>query len=121
MKKQIAVVGGDFIGPEVVKQAVLVLEAVGGEFGHEFEFAEVVAGGVAIDLFGEPLPQRSIDICKGSDAVLLGAVGGCAGGNEWDKMPPDKRPEQALLGLRKELGLFANLRPAVLHKELTGA
>ena len=121
MKKNIAVIPGDFIGPEVVAETVLVLQAVATKFGHEFNFIEADAGGAAIDKHGEPLPQKTIDICKSSDSVLLGAVGGSAGGNKWDEMPPNKRPEQALLGLRKELGLFANLRPAVLHKQLIDA
>ena len=121
MKKTIAIVPGDFIGPEVIAETTLVLKAIASKYNHEFEFIEACAGGAAIDMYGEPLPQASIDICKASDSVLLGAVGGAAGGNKWDEMPPNKRPEQALLGLRKELGLFANLRPALLHKQLIDA
>jgi 3-isopropylmalate dehydrogenase len=121
MTKRITVIPGDFIGPEVIKQAVSVLEAVAVKFGHTFVFTCADAGGAAIDKYGVPLPLDTVEACKNSDSVLLGAVGGAAGGNRWDQMPPSLRPEQALLGLRKELGLYANLRPAVLHKELIAA
>lgn len=114
MNYQIAVVPGDGIGPEVIDQALLVLDRVGQRFGHTFEYKKVLAGGCAIDATGSCLPQETIDICKASDAVLLGAVGGW----KWDTLPGSERPEQALLGLRKELGLFANLRPAMLFDEL---
>ncbi len=107
-------VKGDGIGPEVVNAAAAVLEKTGKVFGHTFEFADVLAGGCAIDLKGEPLPEESINICKNSDAVLLGAVGG----PKWDSLPGELRPEKALLGLRKALGLYANLRPAKLYPAL---
>ena len=113
----IAVIKGDGIGPDVVEQAMLVLERISGIYGCKFNFTEVLAGGCAIDATGIPLPQETIDICKKSDAVLLGAVGG----PKWDDMPSDKRPERALLGIRKELGLFANLRPAVIFESLSDA
>ncbi|WP_058486613.1 3-isopropylmalate dehydrogenase [Defluviitalea phaphyphila] len=117
MNFNIATIPGDGIGPDIIEQAVLVLNKIGEKFGHTFNYTEVLAGGAAIDAKGEPLPQETIDICKKSDSVLLGAVGG----PKWDNLPGDKRPEKALLGLRGELGLFANLRPATLHKALKDA
>ena len=114
MKYNIAVIPGDGIGPEVINEAIKVLDAVGSKYGHEFNYTQVLAGGAAIDAAGECLPQETIDIAKKSDAVLLGAVGG----PKWDSLPGDKRPERALLGIRKELGLFANLRPAIMFDEL---
>ena len=117
MRYNIAVIPGDGIGPEVINEAIKVLDAVGGKYGHEFNYTQVLAGGAAIDAAGECLPQETIDIAKKSDAVLLGAVGG----PKWDSLPGDKRPERALLGIRKELGLFANLRPAIMFDELKDA
>ena len=117
MNFNIAVIPGDGIGPEVIRETMKVLEKIGGKFGHQFKFTEVDAGGIAIDKYGEPLPQKSIDICKASDSVLLGAVGGW----QWDNLPGDKRPERALLGIRGELKLYANLRPARLYKALKKA
>ena len=117
MNYNIAVVKGDGIGPEVVTEAIKVLDKVGDKFGHQFSYNYVLAGGCAIDATGQCLPQETIDVCKASDAVLLGAVGG----PKWDNVPGDERPERALLGLRKELGLFANLRPAVVFDELADA
>ncbi len=117
MKVRIALVPGDGIGPEIVNGAVAVLNAVGEKFGHTFAFETVLAGGCAIDRFGEPLPRESLQACLNSDSVLLGAVGG----PKWDTLPGHLRPERALLGLRKELGLFANLRPAKLQKDLAAA
>ncbi|MCD7906033.1 MAG: 3-isopropylmalate dehydrogenase [Clostridiales bacterium] len=117
MNFKIAVVAGDGIGPEVMEENIKVLNAVGEKFGHTFEYTYVLGGGCAIDKYGEPLPQHTIDVCKASDSVLLGAVGGW----QWDTLPGDKRPEKALLGLRGALGLYANLRPATLHQALAGA
>lgn len=117
MNYNIALIPGDGIGPEVVAETVKVLNKVGQKSGHTFTYTEVLAGGCAIDATGACLPQETIDICKASDAVLLGAVGGW----QWDTLPGDQRPERALLGLRKELGLFANLRPALLFDELADA
>ena len=117
MKYRIAVVKGDGIGPEVIDEATKVLDAVGERFGHTFEYTYVLAGGAAIDETGRCLPDETVDIAKASDAVLLGAVGG----PKWDDLPGDERPERALLGLRKELGLFANLRPAMVFDELADA
>lgn len=113
----IAVVSGDGIGPEVTKEAQRVLEKVGSLYGHSFEFSEVLAGGIAIDTVGECLPKASIDKCLESDSVLLGAIGG----PKWEGMPGDQRPERALLGLRKAMGLYANLRPATIHPALIDA
>ncbi|MCL2380520.1 MAG: 3-isopropylmalate dehydrogenase [Treponema sp.] len=117
MKAQIAVIPGDGIGPEVVEQALLALDKVGERFGHEFTYKTALAGGCAIDAAGTPLPQETLEICKASDAVLLGAIGGW----KWDSLPGDQRPERGLLGLRAGLALFANLRPAVLFEELADA
>ncbi len=116
MKALIAVLPGDGIGPEVVAQATAVLRAVGADFGHSFELREALFGGCAIDATGAPLPPETLALCREADAVLLGAVGG----PKWD--PPAKvRPEQGLLTLRKELGLFANLRPVTAHPLLAHA
>ena len=117
MKHSIAVVAGDGIGPEITGAAVRVLEKTGEKFGHTFSFHFVLAGGAAIDATGEPLPKVTVEACLGSDSVLLGAVGG----PKWDGLPGAKRPERALLGLRKEMGLFANIRPAKLMQELAPA
>lgn len=117
MNYQIAVIPGDGIGPDVVEQTLKVMDKVGEKFGHTFNYTKVLAGGCAIDATGDCLPQETIDICKASDAVLLGAVGGW----KWDNLPGDQRPERALLGLRKALGLFANLRPALLFEQLADA
>lgn len=114
MNFNIAVIPGDGIGPEVIAEAINVLDSVGAKYGHSFSYKEALAGGSAIDAVGKCLPQETIDICKDADAVLLGAVGG----PKWDMLPGDERPERALLGLRKELGLFANIRPALLFPEL---
>lgn len=116
-KYQIAVIPGDGIGPEVTNGTRAVLEAVAKSCGHEFLFTEWLAGGIAIDATGEPLPAATIAGCRKSDAILLGAVGG----PQWDNLPGDRRPERALLGLRGELGLYANIRPAVLHQALADA
>lgn len=117
MNKKICVMPGDGIGPEIVEQALLVLKAIEKKFNHTFEIEEALIGGIAIDKTGGPLPQETIDKCKKSDAVLLGAVGG----SKWDTLDPSIRPERGLLAIRKELGLFANLRPAFLFPELKGA
>ncbi|MGI6170356.1 MAG: 3-isopropylmalate dehydrogenase [Butyricicoccus sp.] len=117
MEYNIAVIKGDGIGPEIVTEAMKALEVVGEKYGHIFHFTECYAGGNAIDKFGIPLPQETLDTCKASDSVLLGAVGG----PKWDSVPSDKRPERALLGLRSGLGLFVNLRPAQMHAALADA
>jgi 3-isopropylmalate dehydrogenase len=117
MKKNIAVIKGDGIGPEVVDQAILVLDRVAKTYGHSFSYQEVLAGGAALDAHGVPLPKETVEVCKKSDAVLLGAMGG----PKWDVLPGHLRPEKGLLGLRAALGLFANIRPAVLFSELASA
>ncbi len=117
MEKKIAVVRGDGIGPEIVGEALKVLHAIEQKYNHHFILDEVLAGGCAIDATGECLPQQSIDQLLASDSVLLGAVGG----PKYDSQPPQNRPEKALLRIRSLLGLFANLRPAVLFDQLADA
>jgi 3-isopropylmalate dehydrogenase len=117
MEKTIALIPGDGIGPDVVAEAVKVLDAVAKKFGHKWNYRDVVAGGAAIDKFGHPLPQDQLDICLSSDSVLLGAVGG----PKWDNVAPEIRPEKALLGLRGGMKVFANLRPAVMWPQLKDA
>ncbi|MFT3952624.1 MAG: 3-isopropylmalate dehydrogenase [Oscillospiraceae bacterium] len=117
MNKKIAVIKGDGIGPEIVTQALRVLDAAGARFGHEFIYKEVLMGGCAIDAVGEPLPEETVEVCLASDSVFLGAVGG----PKWDKLPGHLRPEAGLLGIRAALGLFANIRPAKLIPALAGA
>ncbi|WP_080844543.1 3-isopropylmalate dehydrogenase [Cytobacillus gottheilii] len=114
MEKRIVVLPGDGIGKEVTKGAVEVLQAVGERFGHQFHFTYGSIGGEAIDTYGTPLPDETIQHCKDSDAVLLGAVGG----PKWDAQPPNLRPERGLLKIRKELNLFANLRPTSYYESL---
>ena len=117
MKYNIAVIPGDGIGPEVVDATIKVLNAVGEKFGHRFDYEYLLAGGCAIDKFGTPLPEETLEACKKSDSVLLGAVGG----PKWDEPTAKVRPEQALLGLRGGLGLYCNLRPALLYAPLKDA
>lgn len=117
MKKNIVVLAGDGIGPEITGAAVEVLRRVAEKYGHEFAFDYKDMGGCAIDRFGVPLPDETVDACKKADGVLLGAVGG----PKWDAQPADNRPEKGLLGIRSALGLYANLRPAVIYPELADA
>jgi 3-isopropylmalate dehydrogenase len=117
MQKNICLLPGDGIGPEIVGQSVKVLEAVNERFGHLLTTETALIGGAAIDAKGVPLPDETVEACKRSDAVLLGAVGG----PKWDEIERDIRPERGLLAIRKELGLFANLRPAMLFPELAQA
>ena len=117
MKKQIAVLPGDGIGAEVAESAITVLQAIGSKFGHEFEFKKMLIGGCAIDETGTPLPDETLSICRSSDAILLGAVGGY----KWDNLPNGQRPEKGLLKLRKSLDLFANLRPVTVFESLADA
>ena len=114
---QIAVLKGDGIGPEIVDEAIRVLGKAGEKFGFAMHCHYALLGGCAIDETGVPLPQETIDTCKAADSTLLGAVGG----PKWDSVPGDRRPEKGLLGIRGALGLFANLRPAVIFPELRGA
>lgn len=117
MQKNIAVISGDGIGVEILEQVCKILDKVAQIYNHKFIFNELFAGGCAIDKYGECLPKHTLESCKKSDSVLLGAVGG----PKWDNEPSYNRPEKALLTLRKELGLFANIRPALLLQELRNA
>lgn len=117
LKANIVLLPGDGIGPEIVTQTHRVLETVASSFGHHFEFSSHMIGGIAIDTCGDPLPQETIDACRDSHAILLGAVGG----PKWDDPSAKTRPEVGLLKIRKELGLFANLRPICLFDELLDA
>ena len=121
MTYNIGVIKGDGIGPEIVKEAVKVLDAVGAKFGHQFNYNEILMGGCSIDATGEPLTDEAIEAAKASDAVLMGSIGGNTSTSPWYKLPADKRPEAGLLKLRKSLNLFANLRPAYLYEELKEA
>ena len=118
MNYKIALIRGDGIGPEVVGEAVKVLDQVGKKFGHTFTYTDVLMGGCAIDQVGKSYPDGTAEACKACDAVLLGAVGGPKWGHSTD---PEKRPETALLSIRKDLGLYANLRPAALRPALADA
>ncbi|MGN8841226.1 3-isopropylmalate dehydrogenase [Niallia sp. Sow4_A1] len=114
MNKRIAVLPGDGIGPEIVAGAVRILQTIETLYGHQFELTYADIGGCATDKTGTPLPNETITICKNSDAILLGAVGG----PKWDSLPVEKRPEQGLLKIRKALNLFANLRPTTCYESL---
>lgn len=120
MELHIGCITGDGIGPEIVREAKKVLDRVAEKFGHTIQYTEILLGGASIDVHGIPLTQEAIDAAKKSDAVLMGSIGGDANTSPWYKLPPQKRPEAGLLAIRKELGLFANLRPAVLYDELAG-
>ncbi len=117
MAKNIVVLPGDGIGPDIIAEAVKVLNKIEDLYGYEYNLEEYDVGGIAIDKHGEPLPKATMDACLASDAVLLGAVGG----PKWDNLAGDKRPEAALLGMRKGMGLFANLRPAIVYPSLVNA
>ncbi|MBQ8893317.1 MAG: 3-isopropylmalate dehydrogenase [Clostridia bacterium] len=117
MNKKITVLPGDGIGPEIVAEAIKVLNKVADQFGHSFEYTYVDIGGCSIDKYGVPITDEGMKLCKESDSVLLGAVGG----PKWDNVDPSIRPEKALLAVRKELGLFANLRPTKLFPQLADA
>ena len=121
MKLDIAVIPGDGIGPEIVREARKVLDTVAERFGHELAYTELLMGGASIDVHGVPLTDETIETAKSKAAVLMGSIGGDAATSPWYQLPPEKRPEAGLLKLRKSLGLFANLRPAVLYKELRKA
>jgi 3-isopropylmalate dehydrogenase len=121
MDCKITLIPGDGIGPEIVSEAVKVLDAVGEKYGHHFDYTKILMGGCSIDEYGVPLTDEAINIAKSGDAVLLGAVGGNVGNSRWYDVAPDLRPEAGLLKIRKELELFANIRPAYLYNELKGA
>ena len=114
MDFKIAVIKGDGVGQEIINEGIKILRNIEEKHNHKFELKEVLAGGIAIDKEGVPLPQKTLKICKESDAVLLGAVGGPL----WDNIDPAIRPEKGLLALRSELGLFANLRPATINESI---
>ena len=121
MNYQIAVIPGDGIGPEIVREACKVLDRVGEVYGHTFQYTEVLMGGVSIDAHGVPLTDEALETARKSDSVLLGAVGGDVGNSRWYNVAPNLRPEAGLLAIRKGLGLFANIRPAYLYNELADA
>ena len=121
MNYHIAVIPGDGIGPEIVAEAKKVLNKVADTYGHTFEYEELLMGGCSIDAYGEPLTDETLERARKSDSILLGAVGGRVGVDSWYELPPEKRPEAGLLKIRKGLGLFCNLRPAILFEELSGA
>ena len=121
MEFNVAAISGDGIGPEIVREAKKVLDKVGSVYGHKFNYTDILMGGCSIDAYGVPLTDEALEVAKNSDAVLLGAVGGNVGNSKWYDVAPNLRPEAGLLKIRKELGLFANIRPAYLFKELAAA
>ena len=121
MESRITLIPGDGIGPEIVREAVKVLDSVADKYGHKFDYTKILMGGCSIDEYGVPLTDEAVATAKASDAVLLGAVGGNVGNSKWYDVAPNLRPEAGLLKIRKELGLFANLRPAYLYDELKAA
>lgn len=121
MECRIALIPGDGIGPEIVREAKKVLDRVCEKYGHAFTYEELLLGGASIDAYGVPLIEETIEKAKAADAVLMGSIGGDAKTSPWYQLEPSKRPEAGLLGIRKALNLFANLRPAYLYQELKGA
>lgn len=121
MELNIVCIPGDGIGPEIVTEAKKVLDVVGSKFGHTMKYTDILMGGASIDACGSPLTDEAIATAKSADAVLMGSIGGNTSTSPWYKLPPQLRPEAGLLKLRKSLNLFANLRPAVLYDELSGA
>lgn len=121
MNCKIGVISGDGIGPEIVREARKVLDRAAEKFGHRFDYTELLLGGASIDVHGVPLTEETIEKAKACDAVLMGSIGGDAKTSPWYQLEPSRRPEAGLLGIRKALNLFANLRPAYLYEELRGA
>ena len=121
MNYKIASIAGDGIGPEIVREARKVLDKIGQKYGHTFEYEELLMGGCSIDVYGESLTDETLEKAKACDSILLGAVGGNVGQSNWYQIEPSKRPEAGLLKIRKGLGLYANIRPAILFDELSGA
>ena len=121
MSLKIGVIKGDGIGPEIVTEAMKVIDRVGEVYGFSCEYEQLLLGGASIDVHGIPLTEETVEAAKNCDAVLMGSIGGDAKTSPWYKLEPSKRPEAGLLGIRKALNLFANLRPAVLYDELKGA
>ena len=121
MDLRITCIPGDGIGPEIVAEAKKVLDAVAEKYGHDMQYTDILMGGASIDVHGVPLTEEAVETAKSADAVLMGSIGGDTTTSPWYKLPPNLRPEAGLLGIRKALNLFANLRPAVLYEELAGA
>lgn len=121
MNLNIVCIPGDGIGPEIVREAKKVLDAVAGKFGHSIAYKDILMGGASIDVFGVPLTAEAVAEAKAADAVLMGSIGGDTSTSPWYKLAPELRPEAGLLAIRKVLNLFANLRPAVLYEELAAA
>lgn len=121
MKCNLAVIKGDGIGPEIVTEAMKVLDKIGEVYHHTFDYEQILMGGCSIDATGVPLTDEAVNVAKSKDAVLLGSIGGNTSTSPWYQLPPNLRPEAGLLKIRKELGLFANLRPAMLYDELKDA
>ena len=121
MELHIVCIPGDGIGPEIVREAKKVLEAVAQVYGHKMIFEDILMGGASIDVHGVPLTKEAVERARSAQAVLMGSIGGNTSTSPWYKLPPNLRPEAGLLAIRKELNLFANLRPAVLYDELAAA
>ncbi len=121
MELKITCIPGDGIGPEIVAEAKKVLNKVAAKYGHTMNYTDILMGGASIDVHGVPLTDEAIATAKAADAVLMGSIGGDTTKSPWYKLPPNLRPEAGLLGIRKALNLFANLRPAILYEELSGA
>ena len=121
MSYQVAVIKGDGIGPEIVTEAMKVIDKAVAKKGITFEYTQVLMGGASIDAYGKPLTDETLEICKNSDAVLMGSIGGNTTTSPWYQLPANLRPEAGLLALRKGLNLFANMRPAYLYEELKDA
>ncbi len=121
MELKITCIPGDGIGPEIVREAKKVLDKVAERYGHKMEYTDILMGGASIDVHGVPLTDEAVETARAADAVLMGSIGGDTTTSPWYKLPPNLRPEAGLLGIRKALNLFANLRPAVLYEELAGA
>lgn len=121
MNYRLGVIKGDGIGPEIVDEAIKVLDKIGEKFGHKFEYTQILMGGASIDACGKPLTDEALETARKSDAVLMGSIGGNTTTSPWYKLPANLRPEAGLLALRKGLGLFANIRPAYLYEELKEA
>ena len=121
MVYQVGVISGDGIGPEIVREARKVLDKIAEVYGHTFQYQDILMGGASIDACGVPLTEKAIEQAKASDAVLMGSIGGDTTTSSWYQLPPNLRPEAGLLGIRKALNLFANVRPAYLYEELKAA
>ena len=121
MELRITCIPGDGIGPEIVAEAKKVLDSVAARYGHQMKYTDILMGGASIDVHGVPLTDEAIETAKAADAVLMGSIGGDTTKSPWYQLPPNLRPEAGLLKIRKALNLFANLRPAILYKELADA